>query len=172
MHINEGKISEASSKTQKVMWNKLKNKKYSGIEINSNTCMWNAGCIGISKANTFLVDKVLEICDLMCSNNVRKGLIEQFSFSIVLDNCSKLLPVEKIIGHYWGNKEAWNKEILKLISSFYLNDLSYEQQLKKIKDFNFHKIPVRVKKSSTRSRIEKKLSFIFPDKFKDYITKS
>lgn len=167
MHTNEGRISEASSKTPRVMWNILKNKKYSDIKINSNTCMWNAGCIGISKANTFLIDKVLKICDLMCSENVRKGLIEQFSFSIVLNNYSKLVPLEKIIGHYWGNKETWNREILILISEFYLKNLSVEQQIEEIKDYNFQKNPVRIKKPNTRLRLEKILSFIFPDKVKD-----
>lgn len=170
MHTNEGKLSELSSKTEKRMWNQVKNKNYIGIEVNSNICMWNAGVIGIAKNNLFQLNQILEVCDLLCRYNVTKRLIEQFSFSIVLNNNLKLLPAEFAIGHYWGNKDVWDNEIYKFISDCNLNCLSLSQQIDKAALLDFRKFPIRIKVPNTRKRLEKKLLFFFPAKEEVYIT--
>lgn len=172
MHTKEGKLSEISSKTERLMWKQLKNQKYDQIEINLNTCMWNAGVIAISQKNINKLDQTLEICDQMCANNVTKRLIEQFAFSIAMNDSVDLLSVENEIGHYWGNKKMWNNKISEFINNCFMKNLSLEQQIEKVTNINFEDIPIRIKIPNTRKRLEKKLYRLFPDKIKVYITKA
>lgn len=173
MHTNEGNLSELSSKTERLMWKQLKNKNYSGIEINSNTCMWNAGVIGISKKNMKkLLNQALDICDKMCAENVTRRLIEQFAFSLAMNYNGNLISAENEIGHYWGNKLMWNNKISHFIHTSFMKDLSLDQQIEMAAKTNFDEIPIRIKISNTRNRLEKLLNKLFSEKGKIYITKA
>lgn len=52
MHKNEGELSQLSSKTENLMWRQVKNKRYGGVTINSDVCMWNVGVVAISQKHT------------------------------------------------------------------------------------------------------------------------
>lgn len=172
MHTNEGKLSELTTKTERRMWRQLKNQTYGQIVINSATCMWNAGVIGISKTYNHKLDLTLEICDQMCANNVTQRLIEQFAFSIAMNDSIELVSAENEIGHYWGNKKKWNHTINEFINDCFMRNLSLEQQIKKAATINFGEIPIRIKTPNTRRRLEKKLHKLFPNRGEIYITKA
>jgi len=170
MHTNEGKLSELTTKTERAMWKQLKGRTYGNITIDSNTCMWNAGVVAIAGANRDKLDLALTICDEMCKENVTPRLIEQLALSLAMNEPMELLAAENEIGHYWGNKKAWNKKINKLLLNNLMRNLTMEHLIDEVKEIKFEKTPIRVKTSSTRLKLEKKLSKIFPDKMHMYIT--
>lgn len=170
MHTNEGKLSELATKTERTMWKQIKGRTYGTITIDSNTCMWNAGVVAIAGANRDKLDLALTICDEMCKENVTPRLIEQLALSLAMNTPTELLAAENEIGHYWGNKKAWNKIINKLLLNNLMKNLTLEHLIEEVKEIKFEKTPIRVKTSSTKLRLEKKLSKIFPDKMHMYIT--
>ena len=83
MHLNEGKLSQLSSKTEKLMWKQMKGKSYGNIIINENVAMWNAGLIGVSQKHFECLDLTLRINDAMCADGVTRRLVEQFAFIMI-----------------------------------------------------------------------------------------
>lgn len=171
MHLNEGKLSTLNSKTEKLMWQQLKNTKHSGVAIDENTCMWNAGAIAVSNDRVEVLQLALDICDSMCAQQVTPRLIEQLAFSIALQTNNKLEAIDNCIGHYWGNKKQWNEKISTFFSSNFMNGLSTSKQIKKITTVKFNDIPVIIKVPNTRLRLIKKVTNWFPNKYQTFIRK-
>lgn len=172
MHTKEGKLSRLPTKTERKMWQQIKYKKFASILIDKQTAMWNAGAIGIAPSNFHQIEQVLQMCDEMCKAGVTRRLIEQFSFSVVLNNEKPLAAAEHTIGHYWGNKESWNEVITKLICEAHMQNLSIEQQMHKAVNINFTQLPIRKRIPNTRLRLEKKLQTLLPDKSQVYLPKN
>ena len=170
MHTNEGKLSELTTKTERAMWKQLKGRTYANITIDSDKCMWNAGVVAIAGTNRDKLDVALKICDEMCKENVTPRLIEQLALSLAMNEPNDLLAAENEIGHYWGNKKTWNKKINKLLLNHLMRSLTLEHLIEEVKEMNFEKTPIWVKTSSTKLKLEKRLSKMFPDKMNLYIT--
>lgn len=170
MHLNEGKLSQLNSKTEKIMWRQTYNKTFGPVKINENHCMWNAGVIGIPGGRSKeLIEATLEICDAMLEQNVTRRLIEQFAFSLALSEFSKLIPAEDHIGHYWGNKEQWNNFITNNFLCSYFSNQPLESQIESIKTIDYTKIPINVKIPSARYRFYNLIAKIFPDRDRKYL---
>ena len=112
----------------------------------------------------------LTICDEMCKENITPRLIEQLALSLAMNEPNDLLPAENEIGHYWGNKIEWNQKINLLLLNNLLRNQTLEDLIEEVNEINFEKTPIRVKTSSTKLKLEKKLSKIFPIKTNVYIT--
>lgn len=171
MHIMEGKLSELPTKTEKLMWKQMKNKTYAGIFIDNNTCMWNAGTIGISTKHFDSISLTLKLNDELCADNVTRKLIEQLSFSIGTNHYSKLIPADDIIGHYWGNKNQWNDIISNWLKTSFMYNLNMSQMKEELLRIPFSEIPIYTKQSNTHERLTKKLNNLFKSKKKIYLTK-
>lgn len=170
MHLNEGKLSQLNTKTEKKMWNQVKNNTFGGVRITEDTCMWNAGVISIGGAKSNqIIQLALAVCDDMLQANVTRRLIEQFSFSVALNECSNLIPAENYIGHYWGNKQEWNNFITSFILKSYFRKRTVEEQIEDLKGFDFSAMPIFVKESNTKKRIVNLLNRIFEKNSKAYI---
>ena len=142
MHINEGKLSELSSKTEKLMWSQMQGKRYHSIKIDENSAMWNAGLIGISCQHFDCLNLTLGINDAMCADNVTRRLIEQFSFSLGLNEYSTLQPADDIVGHYWGNKNQWNKIIDHFLKECFMKNYSFSQIIEQVKKMDLTEYPI------------------------------
>lgn len=170
MHLNEGKLSQSRSKTEKTMWRQTFNKNFGPITINQEHCMWNAGVIGIpGNKSSELIKATLDICDAMLKENVIRRLIEQFAFSLALNEFSKLIPAKDHIGHYWGNKEQWNKFIIDSFLSSYFSNLSLKEIIEFMQSIDYTKMPVYVKVPSSRERLQRFIYKKFPIKTKKFI---
>ena len=170
MHLNEGKLSEIKSKTTKKMWKQIKNKSFGAIQIQENDCMWNAGVVGISKANiSETIPLALAICDEMCEHKVTDRLIEQFALSVALNKTGELMPVDSYIGHYWGNKDEWNTLINTFFLKSHLSSFTFEEELASIKNIDFTQLPIHIKIPNTRERLTKVITKVFPEKYRTYI---
>ncbi|MEH0153850.1 hypothetical protein V6R21_06860 [Limibacter armeniacum] len=172
MHLNEGKLSELGSKTEKKMWDQSNGKSFGGVTINAEHCMWNAGVIGISHKNfSNTIPLSLSICDDMCKGGVTRRLIEQFAFSVALcaDEDTPMVASDDIIGHYWGNKEGWNEVITSFFVKAHLGGLTQDEELEELRKMDLLKIPVKVGIPNTRKRLHKLIMKWFPDKGIEYI---
>ena len=154
MHLDEGKLSQLSSKTEKLMWKQMKGKSYENIIINENVAMWNAGLIGVSQKHFECLDLTLRINDAMCADGVTRRLIEQFAFSLGLNQYSELQPADHIVGHYWGNKKQWNDTISLFLRECFMKKYHFDAVVERIKDMELSKIPIRIKESSTQRKLK------------------
>jgi hypothetical protein len=165
MHLPEGKLSEMSAKTMKVMWKESKGKEVAGIVVNQDHKMWNAGVIGIpGKRLVETVDLALNVCDELCELNSRIRLVEQFSYSLVLTESGELRNCDQWLGHYWGNKPGWDEFILAFFAKSQIMGYQLSDQLEQINEEVLRSIPVHVKRSSTKSKLNKRLDKTFKDK--------
>lgn len=164
MHLNEGNLCQLKTKTERTMWQQMKNKTFAGITINENTCMWNAGLIAISKDHLKSIDLALELTDEMCAAGVTRRLIEQFSFGVATNHYSPLQPADSWVGHYWGNKPQWNEIITTFIKKCYMENLTLEESLQAIDQLPLHEYPIAVRNSSTQRKLKKLIDSFYKDK--------
>lgn len=165
MHIFENKISFKKSHTFRSMFKALNNKAFIGITIDKNTEMWNAGVIALSAKNAKeIIQLALNTCDEMCATDCPRRLIEQFAFSISLKHLAQLNSCEKIIGHYWGNKEEWNHLIANFFVNAHLKDLSVEQQISELSQYNWNQLPLEKKKRNLAQKLKNLVDKLFPIK--------
>jgi hypothetical protein len=68
--------------------------------------MWNAGVLGISKSVSNCYQQVLDLTDKMYSQ-YPKHVMEQLAFSYVLQNQTQIHPADKVILHYWNQKDEY-----------------------------------------------------------------
>jgi hypothetical protein len=170
MHLCEGEWKTLKSKTEKKMWRQINNHTYGGITITAKYPMWNAGAIGIpSTHGAAIIEKTLQICDDMLRADVTRRLIEQYAFSAALANTTKLIEAQNQIGHYWSNKEDWNKFITTFFIEHTLQHHTKEEILASVKNTDFKKIPVYVDKPNTNGRLKKKIDSFFPNRKEVFI---
>ena len=123
MHLNEGPLSKKPSKTERLMWKKMKGDRVwstaksetqvpgadNGFAIVGETCMWNAGLIGLPAVSAAtLIEQSIDLCDVWLDAKIRPRLLEQFAFSVALAATGRLEAADDQVGHYWSNKEAFN----------------------------------------------------------------
>ncbi len=170
MHLNEGNLFRLKSKTEKKMWRQLKNKKMGSVQISQQHCMWNAGVVAISGYDCDQVlNQTLSICDAMLKENVVRRLVEQFAFSVALTETHKILPADKYIGHYWGNKPEWNNYIADFFIRSSLLNKSLQDRIEEVRIMDFSKIPIYIKIPSRRYSFERLLIKLFPPRYKKFI---
>jgi len=171
MHVNEGALCNTKSNTKRSIWNVLKGNSYQGILINEHATMWNAGVIGISKCTMKKdLEHVLKLCDELCYEPIKMRLIEQLSFSLVLNKGLKLMPANNVIGHYWGNKPEWNYLISDFFIESYLSKKTLEEEIGRVKKMNLRETPVLVKTSSTSVRLKNIIDKFFIQRKKQFIS--
>lgn len=164
MHIKEGKLSTLNTKTEKLMWKQMKGKTYHNTRIGENSTMWNAGLIGVSNKHFDCLDLTLGINDAMCADGVTRRLIEQFAFSLGLNEYSELQPADHIVGHYWGNKKKWNEIISDFIKEVFMKNYSLDEIIERMKEMDLTQIPIRVKESSTQRKLTNFIDSFFKNK--------
>ncbi len=114
MHIREGHPSKMRGGSLK-MWKIVGGRAYSGITLNSQHDMWNAGVTGIpaNRAKQVIATS-LALCDGMLNDGAKTFVLEQYSTSISMKENTQLTAAAEHIGHYWGNKLEWEKLIKRL----------------------------------------------------------
>ena len=170
MHLNEGKLSQRKSKTEKRMWQDVKNKVFGGIIIEEKHCMWNAGVVGIPANEGLKVCKLaLTICDEMLVEKVTPYFIEQFSSSLALSENGNIGAGDKYIAHYWSNKDEWTDEIYQFMITSTLKNNTVEDDIEAMSSFNFGKNAVLKRTPNTQIRLKKLVEKWFPSINKKFI---
>jgi hypothetical protein len=163
MHLLEGKLSERKSKTEKRMWQRVKNKVFGGINIHEKHGMWNAGVVGVpAHKGLKICSLALDICDDMLREKVTPYFIEQFSSSVALSENGDMKSAEKYIGHYWSNKDEWNEAIYQFMITSSLKINTLQDDIERIGKFDFSKITVLKRIPNTQIRLKKLVEKWFP----------
>lgn len=162
MHMFEHYLSKKNSNTTKKMLRHLGGRDFCGIHINGSSEMWNAGVIALPKEKAKdLITLSLNVCDEMCRTDSPRRLIEQFSFSVSLKHLGVLKDCDRVIGHYWGNKEEWNNLIKTILVSHHLKNKTLQEQVDDLKGFDFSKIALVKKSSNTSIKLKEIIESVF-----------
>ncbi|MEK6451356.1 MULTISPECIES: hypothetical protein [Myroides] len=164
MHLNEGRLSELPTKTEKKMWSSLQGKTFEGVVIDKETCMWNSGLIGISSKNLGYIDVCLEVNDRMCETDVIRKLVEQLAFSVALSKQGAIKPGDHIVGHYWGNKEEWSAIISDFMMRAFMKKWTIDQVLDAVKEMKIKDFPIWVRRSNTQRKLKNVIDNFYKDK--------
>lgn len=174
LHKKEYILSQnKKSKSAKKMYLSIKNKIFSGVLVNDKTAMWNSGVIALPKNHAKeIIQLSLNICDEICKTDCPQRVVEQLAFGIAAENLLKVNQCEDIIGHYWSNKNEWNKVIKEFLTNAFIHQYSIQNCIKELSTFNWKSIPVEKKERSTNKRLKGFINKLFPDKDIKYISPS
>ena len=107
----EGKLSSARGGIAKKLRNcfKIQNKFFVDkqndyVEFDTNFEIWNAGIIGFQSKLAPVLDKVLDLVDILYAK-FPIFVMEQMAFNFYFQKLQKPLPTEEYIHHYWYFKE-------------------------------------------------------------------
>ncbi len=163
MHLNEGHPKDMMSRSLR-MWKQVKGRTCHGITIGERHCMWNAGVVGIPGPKVSeTLSLALELCDWMLADGVEKRMIEQYSLSIALLETVGLAAADSWIGHYWGNKEEWNRMESEFFLKSYLMGGGIDGEREAIRDIPLGDTPLRVRIPNTQRRLVALVKRLFPD---------
>ncbi|WP_114781393.1 hypothetical protein [Botryobacter ruber] len=170
MHEREGALHQLRSKTDKRMWQQVKGMDFGSFKLSEKHSMWNAGVVAVpASKNKQAIALALELCDTMCREQVTPRLIEQFALSVALDETYGLREAKPWIGHYWGNKDEWNNEISRFFLESLLKNFSLEQDIDRMRSYDFRKIALHKHIKNTRRRLINFIDSIFPPKDKQFV---
>lgn len=165
MHTNEGKLSECPTMSGLRMWKRIKNQTFGGNTITEDDCMWNAGVIGLpAKMCHEAIDTAIRMCDDMCNSIPVNFLIEQFCVSVTLQRMVELQAASGWIGHYWGNRDNWNNLISAFFAESYMKNYSVEDDMERVRNFNFDQIPIAVIPRNTEVKLHRLVNKYFKPK--------
>ena len=132
--------------------------------------MYNAGVVAIPKDKLAEVSQLaLTLCDGMLAEDVERVTIEQYSLSIALYERTSLQEADKFIGHYWGNKPAWETIAYELMARAYMEKLTIEEELARIDIETLRQTPYYIHHSSTARRLKGLIDSCFKDKDLKYL---
>lgn len=169
MHKDEGHPSHMKGPSLR-MWKTLEGKEFAGIKINERHNMWNSGIIGIPAQKTQAVTShTLQLLDDMLEKGVTSFNIEQYAMSIAMTEHLHLEEATSLVGHYWGNKETWERIACELLLRSYMQMSNIDEEMNEINNALFHSEPIFIHKSNTANRLKKMIDKIFKDKDQKYI---
>lgn len=172
MHEKETSLEKAASKTEKKMWQQVKNQVFGGVTIRPAHEMWNAGVVLVPNTkNGADCALALAICDEMCARKVKPRLIEQYALAVALHETYGLEPADGCIAHYWGNKEEWNILIDQFFLSAYFQASSDEEIYRAFHQLDLERIAVKRKVRNTNRRLKQLVQRLFPDRQAWYVKK-
>ena len=163
MHLREGGPETYTGNGRK-MWNMAKGKTFAGITLSESHAMWNAGVIGLPASKLEVVTKTaLTICDGILDLLGSTHVIEQYSFSVALQELTDMTEAQHFIAHYWGNKPEWEQWMNNLIVKAYMTKTSVDDVLMQMPLEELCRVaPVYVRTPSTQKRLVKLVQKLFP----------
>lgn len=165
MHLNEGHPKDMMTKSLR-MWKTVKGHTYQGVTLSEKHDMWNAGVVAIpANKLTETVNLALAVCDGMLDDKAEPIVIEQYSLSIALYECTKLTEAKPWIGHYWGNKDEWNNYIHQFFLTSFTTNRNVDEEIKAAaSNKDYCQIPIHMKVPNMKKKLRRLLNRIFPDK--------
>lgn len=155
MHCLEDKLSDRSNATLVRMQRSLVGKSFAGITIRDDSPMWNAGVIGLPAGKALaLVRRSLQVCDEICRTDCTRRLVEQFAFSLVLDDAGPMQGCDGAIGHYWGNKPEWNRFITRFWAGARLRDDDLAACIAAVRQVDWSALPLEKRRRGSAERLK------------------
>jgi hypothetical protein len=80
--------------------------RFEGKPIDLDGWMWNAGALGMDPAQFGIVPRWISFVDEIYPR-YRKGLVEQYSASLLLQRAAEVAPCDDLVFHYWFQKDEY-----------------------------------------------------------------
>lgn len=185
MHCLENRLADRNSRTLTRMRDTLMGQTLEGVAITGESTMWNAGVIAVpgqgsrlpgeesaadvtamasttgSSSGTDRIALALRLCDAMCDTPCPRRLVEQFAFSLALQQGS-IEPCHRDIVHYWGNKAGWNAFINSFLAGCRLRDDSVADAITQAAALDWKHLPVENWPRSSAERIKRSVDWLLP----------
>lgn len=102
MHVCEGHLSESNGAGLGALLNRNQLRTVTGQrwKLTDNELMFNAGVIGMHRADIGLLHEVLYLTDQIY-RQVKIHTVEQFAFSACLNRYTRLTEAHDVVHHYW-----------------------------------------------------------------------
>lgn len=164
MYNDEGHPSKMKGASL-AMWKALKGKVIDNCIISEQHNVWNSGVVGIPRTKVSeLIELAIHVCDYILESGVKCFTAEQYALSVAMTEYCEIVPIDKYIIHYWGNKDEWTSLIITFMCNSFLKNKTVDQEIKALAKVDVDDLPLRVKKSHTLQMILKVMSALFPDK--------
>lgn len=169
MHKDEGHPSKMGGASLR-MWKACGGKTWGGVTLDDRHNMWNSGVLGIPRQYAAdVINMELGIIDDILDSGVDSFTIEQYATSVAMIEHGTLEEATPYVGHYWGNKEEWERIITTMLMRSYMQDGTPDDLLADIDDKLLRSAPIYIHKSDTAKRLRKLISRFFPDRNPQYI---
>ncbi len=151
LHTRENIISQGKDLLSKKMTKFLKRNRFEsfGRLLSPEFEMWNAGVIGLSQEQFYLMEPILHLSDSL-HTQYQKHVMEQLAVSFVLQIQTRLQAVDDVIYHYWDGKD----EVLKKIIPFFEKHQDAYEALKDWKSLQETLLPQLVKSRGDRNYLK------------------
>ena len=164
MHCFENRLGDRNSRTLTRTRRALSGRTLEGITLTGRHEMWNAGVIGLPASTAAeRVAQALQLCDAMCATDCPRRLIEQFAFSLALQQ-GTLRSCQDVIGHYWGNKAAWNRLIAGFLAEARLKDETVAQAVARVGQVDWRALPLEHRQRRWVLRLKAVIDWALPPK--------
>ena len=164
MHCFENRLGDRNSRTLTRTRRALSGRTLEGITLTGRHEMWTAGVIGLPASTAAeRVALALQLCDAMCATDCPRRLIEQFAFSLALQQ-GTLCSCQDVIGHYWGNKAAWNRLIAGFLAEARLKDETVAQAVARVGQVDWRALPLEHRQRRWVLRLKAVIDWALPPK--------
>lgn len=162
MHCCEGHPSQMRHSSLR-MWRQIGGRRFAGVTLGPKHEMWNSGVVGVPGGRQVDVcELTLRLLDELLDSGVTCFNVEQYAQSIaMLELLPDVVPADKWVSHYWGNKRGWDLVLKHFVTNAYLQSLTVEQQAVTIDMDALRSIPLCVRQSNTARRLHNFIDWIF-----------
>jgi hypothetical protein len=109
MHLREEHLQQGEPQLRNFA-RRLRHLSFRGKPIDLDRWMWNAGAIGIHPACFDVVEAWIAFIDEVWPR-YRRGLVEQYGISKLLQQAGSISPCDDLVVHYWGQKLEYTAAI-------------------------------------------------------------
>jgi len=127
MHEPENQLSTSRRSGDRRLYRQLASRSWSGLAVDAQTRMWNAGVVAVGPGGRDLIERALALCDELCATIGNHSLNEQLALSLSLQATGRLAPARPWIDHYWGNKRDHLPAIHAQLGRFLLLGVTPQQ---------------------------------------------
>jgi hypothetical protein len=106
MHVKEYPVATTETGQLRRFRKHMRPLSFEGRPIDLDGWMWNAGAVGMDPAQFGVVPRWLRFIDELYPR-YRKGLVEQYSISLLLQREAELAPCDDAVFHYWFQKDEY-----------------------------------------------------------------
>lgn len=106
MHEREYNVATRESSQMRRFRKHMGRLSFRATPVDLDGDMWNAGAVGLHPSNFDVVDAWLEFIDTLYPS-YRRGLVEQYGVSLLLQRSTEVRPCTDEVVHYWAQKDDY-----------------------------------------------------------------
>jgi len=106
MHLQEYPVATTETGQIQRFRKAMRKRRFEGAPVDLDGFMWNAGAVGIDPAQYGILERWIRFIDEIYPH-YEKGLVEQYSISLLLQRAAAVAPCDDLVFHYWYQKDEY-----------------------------------------------------------------